>query len=317
MKNRLAKYILAGVSFLGATLTGLVGIQKICLKQAQKKKDETHLMETYETEEGEVAYRSLGHGRPLVLIHSVMLGASSREWDAVIDDLAETYHVYAMDLPGFGNSFRPKEPWTAYQYARFLDHFITDVVQRPVCICGANAGADFALSLYHLHPEQIRRMVLISPEGIGKGFATDEDIKPLSLLLTPVAGTQKFLLGTSKRVIRQRLEAAFHAKELVSAELVQRYADAARYGSHAQTTFANISTRFYAADTKSAFADLPPSLPFLMIWGEENKENPVEHFNTAEKMKTHGEFALFEQTAMLPHMENSRAFLENTKEFLK
>lgn len=317
MKNRLAKYILAGFGFLGAALSGLVGYQKFCLRQAQKKKDETYLLETYETEEGAVAYRSLGHGRPLLLVHSVMAGASLREWDAVIDELAETYHVYAMDLPGFGNSFCPKEPWTAYQYARFLHLFITDVVKRPVCICGANAGADFALTLQHLYPDQVRRMILISPEGIGRGFATDEDTKPLSLLLSPVAGTQKFLLGTSKAAIKKQLEAAFYAKEQVSAELIQRYANAARYGAHAQTTFADISTRFYAADTKAAFAALEPSVPFLMIWGEENKENPVEHFNTAEKMKTHGAFALFEQTAMLPHMENSRAFLENTKEFLK
>ncbi|MBQ7908958.1 MAG: alpha/beta fold hydrolase, partial [Elusimicrobiaceae bacterium] len=92
-------------------------------------------METYETAEGEVAYRSLGKGRPLLLIHSAMLGASCREWDDVIEDMAENYHVYAMDLPGFGNSFCPEKPWTAYQYANVLHDFITNVVKRPVCIC--------------------------------------------------------------------------------------------------------------------------------------------------------------------------------------
>ena len=315
MKKNIAKAFLGVFGSIGAALAGLVGYQQILLKLAQKKKDETHFMETWETEEGEVAYRSVGTGRPLLLIHSMMLGASSREWDDVIEGLSEKYHVYALDLPGFGSSYFPDEPWTAYQYAKFLHAFIENVVKRPVCVCGANGGADFALTLSMLHPENVKRLVLVSPEGIGKGFATEKEAKSMHLLLKPVAGTQKFLMDTTKGKIKAMLEDAFFAKENISAELVQRYADAARFGSHAQATYAGVTTRFYAADTKPAFEKL--SVPFLMIWGEENRTNPVAHFDTAEKMKDFGAFAVFENTGALPHMENSKAFLENTKEFLK
>lgn len=315
MKKKIAKCILGIFAAAGAALAGIAGYQKFCLKQAQKKKDETHLQELYASEWGDVAYRSEGKGKPLVLLHSVMLGASSREWDAVFDELAKDYHVYAPDLPGFGNSFTPEKPWTAYQYALLLQAFLKDVIKRPVCICAANGGADFALTLSILSGNDIRRMVLISPEGIGKGFATDEDTKALPLLLTPVAGTQTFLTGTTKAKIKAQLEDAFYAKELVSNELVQQYANAARYGSHAQATFAGIQTHFYGTDIRPAFEKL--SLPFLMIWGEENKLNPIEHFHTAEKLKQHGEFVVFEKTGALPHMENSQAFLDNIKAFLK
>ena len=124
-------------------------------------------------------------------------------------------------------------------------------------------------------------MVLISPEGIGNGFATNEDTKQLSLLLSPIAGTEHFLIGTSKWKIRAALEQAIFAKETVSAALVQQYARAARFGTHAQATFACLKTRFWAADTKPAFEKL--SVPFLMIWGEENRLNPTSAFDTAEK----------------------------------
>lgn len=113
---------------------------------------------------------------------------------------------------------------------------------------------------------------------------------------------------------QSRLEQAIFAKETVSAELVQQYARAARFGTHAQATFACLKTRFWAADTKPAFEKL--SVPFLMIWGEENRLNPTSAFDTAEKMKDFGSFALFENTGALPHMENSKAFLENLNEFL-
>lgn len=315
MKQRLSRYIFRFFAACTAVLAGLVGYQKICLAKAQKKKDSTHFQEYFSTPWGEIAYRSGGHGRPLLLIHSMMCGASCREWDQVFDALAAEYHVYAIDLPGFGNSFRPEKPWTAYQYALVLHDFIERHIQRSVCICGANGGGDLALVLSKLYPEDIRRMVLISPEGIGKGFATEADTKPLPLLLSPVAGTQKFLLGTTKGSMKAMLERAFYAKERISANLVRQYADAARYGVHAQATYAGITTRFWAADTKTAFSSL--AVPFLLIWGEENKENPVFYFHQAEKMTNHGDFALFEQTGALPHMENSRAFCTNLQQFLK
>ena len=131
MKNALAKYFLGFFGAIGALLAGLAGYQQVCLRMARKKKDETHVMETYHAKEGEIAYRSVGHGKPLVLVHSMMLGASGREWDAVIDALAEDYHVYVPDLPGFGNSFCPEKPWTAYQYANLLHAFIEDVIGHP------------------------------------------------------------------------------------------------------------------------------------------------------------------------------------------
>lgn len=49
-----------------------------------------------------LAYDSAGSGPPLVLIHG--LASSRRCWDLVIDDLARDFTVYAVDLPGHGDS---------------------------------------------------------------------------------------------------------------------------------------------------------------------------------------------------------------------
>ena len=47
-------------------------------------------------------YLEAGDGDPLVLLHA--LGESSLDWRWVILGLARTHHVYAPDLPGFGDS---------------------------------------------------------------------------------------------------------------------------------------------------------------------------------------------------------------------
>ena len=49
-----------------------------------------------------LAFDSAGSGPPLVLIHG--LASSRRCWDLVIDDLARDFTVYAVDLPGHGDS---------------------------------------------------------------------------------------------------------------------------------------------------------------------------------------------------------------------
>lgn len=317
MKKKLIRCLAALLGGCAAALAGLAVVQRLLLLLAQKKDAPVPSEERFLSSKGEIAYRSLGHGRPLLLVHSILPGASSAEWEGILDALAERYHVYALDLPGFGHSFRPERPWTAYQYAGLLHEFIENAVGRPVCAVAANAGADFVLTLSLLHPADVRRMVLVSPEGLGRGFASPEEIRPLSFLLSPVAGTQKFLLGTAKGSIRERLEKAFFAPERVTPEMVSRCSAAARCGSHAQAAYAGIQTRFYAADTRAAFRQIPGDVPFLLIWGEENRENPISVFRQAQDMQERGAFLLFEGTAELPHVENSRGFLENITEFLK
>ena len=314
MKKSSLRYPIAILTACGAFLAGLTGVQKYCLSSAGKKQREAFAGETYASTAGRVAYRRKGSGSPLVLLHGIYAGASSAEWDTLLPALSEQFSVYAPDLPGFGNSCGTERPWTAYQYAQLLHEFIINVIKKPVFLCGANGGADIALVFSRLYPEQAKKLILISPEGIGGGFATDQDMRLLPLLLSPVAGTQKLLLDTSKGSMKAMLAGLYHEQAAVPEALAETLSVSARGAERAQVTYAGIKTRFYAADTRAAFEKL--ELPFLMIWGEENRENSCEHFYAAEKMKSFGEFVLFEKTAFFPHKENKQAFLQNAEDFL-
>lgn len=78
----------------------------------------------------DLAYDRAGSGPSLVLIHG--LASSRRCWDLVVDDLARDFTVYAIDLPGHGESDpilgQAETPATemALAVGRFLDdHGIT------------------------------------------------------------------------------------------------------------------------------------------------------------------------------------------------
>ncbi|RKS09414.1 pimeloyl-ACP methyl ester carboxylesterase [Nocardiopsis sp. Huas11] len=54
---------------------------------------------------GGIVYARLGRGEPLLLLHG--LGHRRQAWDPVLRALAERYEVFALDLPGFGQSAAP------------------------------------------------------------------------------------------------------------------------------------------------------------------------------------------------------------------
>lgn len=291
----------------GGILGGLLLWQRTCFRQAEKKSDDS-LLEKYPSSAGELAYYALGQGEPLVLVHSMLLGASSREWAAVAETLAQHNRIYALDLPGFGASFTPRQPWTAYQYAGILREFLDNVVGGAAYMLSSNGGADLALVTSMLYPEKIRGHFLISPMGFHRGFATNDEVRPLKGLLLPVAGTQKFLMHSSKKKMRQLWEEHFFAKEKLSPEMVHDLCLAARRSARRQSTFAGLQTNFWQAATRAAFTAL--SVPFWLLWGEENTVNPLEALDWAEEMRPDGEFIIFEGTGSYPHLENSAAFAD-------
>ena len=82
-----------------------------------------------------IAYREVGTGPPLALLHS--RGLSHREWEPVADELAERYRVVLPDLPLHGDSEdRPKHPYTP--------DWLTGAPRRASCTTRAGRGRSWA-----------------------------------------------------------------------------------------------------------------------------------------------------------------------------
>lgn len=313
MKKILKQFSLPLAASLGATMGALILYQRVTLRRANQKENlsSCQKQEFYGIE---TAFEKRGYGKKLLLLHSIFPGASRMEWEKAAEALSKEYTVYTMDLPGFGQSQQPKKPWTAYQYAAFLHDFVQKEISGSVSVLAANSSADLALIWSMLYPEDLEKLVLISPEGFGRGFATTEDMKPLKMLLSPVIGTQRFLQDTKKSRLKSMLEEMFYEKERLDPDFLEAVCQNARRGAHAQMVYAAIKTRFAAADTKDAFHRLEK--PFLLIWGEKNIANPWQYMEEAEKTRSNGEFLLFENTAALPHMENTAAFVSSVTQFI-
>jgi pimeloyl-ACP methyl ester carboxylesterase len=91
-----------------------------------------------------VAYREVGAGPPLALLHAGLL--SHREWGPVVAPLAERHRVVIPDLPLHGDSEdRPRHPYTIDWFAEVIAGFMDDVLGPAPLLVGHDAGAEIAL----------------------------------------------------------------------------------------------------------------------------------------------------------------------------
>src|SRR3978361_1998940 len=78
-----------------------------------------------------VAYRELGTGRPLALLHSGLL--SHKEWEPAVSSLADRFRVVLPDLPLHGDSEdHPRHPYTLDWFAEGLGGLVRGP-PRPPC----------------------------------------------------------------------------------------------------------------------------------------------------------------------------------------
>ncbi len=134
---------------------------------------------------GTFAYRRAGSGPPLLLVHG--WGGSSRHWVMTLAHFAEFRTIYAMDLPGHGESPPLVEMSSAERLAaciiEFADHFQLDQFD----VNGHSFGAGVAVYLGARYPQRVRRLI-ISSFGIP---ATALERLTLDLTYYPMHATLK------------------------------------------------------------------------------------------------------------------------------
>ena len=122
---------------------------------------------------GRVAVYEAGRGkaRAILLVHGV--GADgARDYSDHIAWLRESFHVVAIDLPGFGQSDRSNAEYTPANYARVLKHVSDRFIGRPFVLVGHSLGALVSLRYAAAHPDEVERLVLIAAPGVLHRFAT-------------------------------------------------------------------------------------------------------------------------------------------------
>jgi pimeloyl-ACP methyl ester carboxylesterase len=105
---------------------------------------------------------------PVVLFHG--LGATSTSFLPLMWDLARDHRVYAVDLPGFGESGKPIRPLHAAYFARWAVALFDALQVRRAHLVGNSMGGRVALEVALRSPGRVDRLALLAPSLAWRRF---------------------------------------------------------------------------------------------------------------------------------------------------
>ncbi|HEY6239877.1 MAG TPA: alpha/beta hydrolase [Burkholderiales bacterium] len=106
-----------------------------------------------------------GNVREIVLVHGIGEEAA-RDFRDHIAWLQRSFHVVAVDLPGFGQSDKANVLYSPANYARVLKHVAGRFLHGPFVLVGHSMGAVVSLRYAATFPDDVERLVVIDAPGV-------------------------------------------------------------------------------------------------------------------------------------------------------
>lgn len=217
-----------------------------------------------DTPAGTLRYARRGDGdRTVLLVHG--FGGDLDNWLFTIDALAEKATVYALDLPGHGQSTKAvADPSLAGLSAALLG-FMDAVGIASAHLVGHSMGGAVSMQTALDAPERVESLALIASAGLGREINH--------------AYIQGFVAATGRRDLKPVLEQLFADTGLVSRQLVEDLLKYKRLDGVDGALRALSGALFANGEQASVLAaDLAgASKPTLVVWGQDDRIIPAAH----------------------------------------
>lgn len=253
---------------------------------------------------------SVSGQRPaVILIHGLM--DSTEQWRANIDALAQTHHVWAIDLVGFGFSSRLTTPiYSMKMFARTVREFMDAQGIARASIVGHSLGGAVALEFAHDFPARVEKLVLIAPATYLLQFRPELRVaKHLPFVLRALIGWTMTNRRARERALRDALGDPAHFDP---EELARRMRPMRVRGT------ADALVAMLGSPNGSA---LPQDLeritaPTLILWGTRDRAVPPRHGQYHARALPNAKLVLLENAGHIPQYEYPERVNALLSEFL-
>jgi pimeloyl-ACP methyl ester carboxylesterase len=189
---------------------------------------------------------------PVMVLHG--WGASIDAVRSVVAGLNESLEVIAVDLPGFGESAAPPEPWDVTAYARFVLAMADALGIERFSLVGHSFGARISIVLATIAPERLARIVLTGAAGI------KPPRKPAYYWRVAIAKAGRligWIGGPPGRRLQERMRRRVASQDWLDASESMR-------GTFRLVIGEDLSPRLGAVGSST-----------LLIWGDEDGDTPL------------------------------------------
>ena len=237
-----------------------------------------------------------GDGLPVLLLHG--WGTSAELFMPIFNGLGAGRRLIAPDLPGFGGTPPPAEPWSVDDYAAWLVVLLDRLGVTQCDVIGHSNGGRIGIVLAAEHPELVRRLVLTDSSGI-----------------RPRHGLRYRYRVATYKALRRAQHATLVPRALRDA--AQRRAD--RRGSD---DFRAASGTMRGTLVRLVNEDLTPLLPHvaaptLLIWGDRDADTPLRDARVMESLIPDAGLVVFEGAGHFAYLEQAARFCTVVDVFLR
>lgn len=239
-----------------------------------------------------------GSGPNILLLHG--FGADRMTWIANQDVLVRSGTVFACDLPAHGEEPPLQGTTTLPGIADLLIETLDRSGERYILV-GHSLGGAIAIELAARRPDLVAGLALIAPAGLGggldRGFLVDlpslNELEAAQALLRRLVARPRLITP----VIAERLLKHLN-KDRVRPALRELADDLAQIEGVIEGHVACVA----ASD-----------IPRMVIWGEEDRINPV---NLSKLAEFNAQVLTVPETGHLPHVEASGSVNGNLSKFI-
>jgi len=244
-----------------------------------------------------IAYSKYGNGEKLLLIlHG--WGCNKELFSSVAEHLSSAYTVVVPDLPGFGESAEPSQPYSVEDCTRRIIDFIKYLGFKKVSLMGHSYGGRVIIKMFSIGvlPFEIERVCLVDAAGIKPKKSLGQHLS----LLFYKAGRKVLSLPPFKKLFpdaidnwrRKRGSADFNsASEVMKKTLVLAVNE----------------------DLTKCLKNI--TAPTLLFWGDKDDATPLSDAKIMEKHIPDAGLVVLEGGSHYSFLENTPFFLRVADSF--
>lgn len=254
-------------------------------------------------------YIEKGEGNQhLLLLHGFR--SHSYTWNEIISPLASAgYHVWAIDLIGYGLSDKPEH--ANYHIDLFLQQihdFMQEKKLNQVHLVGSSMGGGLALTIAVNYPDFIRSLTLLSALGY-----------PLEMpfyLSFAKHFHQMWIPFLGPKTVRQSLKKIVYNPDLITDERVEAYSLPYRLPGGVKASIKTLQKydNQHLVKIRKQYSLI--TCPILIIWGDNDRLIPIHHYEKFLSDFPHADTLLINECGHIPQEEHPQEVLSAILPFL-
>lgn len=230
------------------------------------------------------AYLNEFETKNIILLHG--WGSNIKSFKYTIEALKNRYNIYALDMPGFGDSDMVPYPYNVIDYANIVNDFIIQKnISDPILI-GHSFGGRIIIKLVGFMNIKAKKIVLVDSAGI----------KPKRTII--------YIFKLYLYKLLKQFKYIFGKRYLTFIRNIFGSKDYNMVGDVLKKTLINVVNE----DLKEELRNI--KIPTLIIWGEDDKTTPLKDAKIMNDLISDSGLVIFKNAGHYSYIDKHYEFLK-------